>query len=350
MPAVLAGLRAAIATRSRFGVHSMASLCHVAQAGPGVAPPQVPFMNRLVWGGAALALAGMTAVPAFAHAICGNRVFPATLIMDDPGVGDELSLPTIQYQPIPGSGGNPPGRIIDYGLEWDKTITRDLGFAINGDYLTQRGAGQNDLQGLDNVTVTLKDELPCIDSHEFLVSLGVIHEFAGTGSSLLRHAGVIDSVGSTTPTLYVGKGLGDLPIGYLRPLAVTGELGYQISDSPSLSPNQWAYAASVQYSIPYLQQHVKALDLPAFVGRLVPLVEVSMSTPQNGGQTTGTIAPGVLYEANTWQAGLEMTIPANSATRQTQGLGFIVQFHVFIDDLMPNSLGKPLINRDLWQW
>ncbi|MGH7007781.1 MAG: hypothetical protein ACRED7_05220, partial [Stellaceae bacterium] len=284
---------------------------------------------------------------ASAHAVCGNRVFPATLTMDDPGVGDELSLPTIQYLPIPATGGNPGGHSVDYGFEWDKTITRDLGFAINGDYFTRAVAGQN-LNGWDNFTVTLKDELPCWDAHEFLASVGVIRNFARTGSSQLINTGAIGNVSYTAPTLYVGKGLGNLPIGYLRPLALTGELSRQFSDSPAINPDAWAYAASLQYSVPYLQQHVKALNLPAFVSRVIPLVEFSYASPDHG-TPTGTIAPGLFYEADTWQLGAEALIPGNAATRQKQGTGFIVQFHLFLDDLLPNSLGKPLFDKNLWQ-
>jgi hypothetical protein len=306
-------------------------------------------MTRTYWCAAAFAVAVLlgTHATARAHAVCGNRVFPATLTMDDPGVGDELSLPTIQYLPIPATGGNPSGHSVDYGFEWDKTITRDLGFALNGDYFTQSGAGQ-DLNGWDNFTVTLKDELPCWQSREMLVSVGVVRNFARTGSSQLINAGTIGNVSYTAPTLYVGKGLGDLPIGYARPLAVTGELSRQFSDSPSISPDAWAYAASLQYSMPYLQQHVKALNLPAFMGRLIPLIEVAMSNPDRG-STTGTIAPGVLYEADTWQLGAEALIPATHATRQSQGTGFIVQMHFFLDDIFPNSLGKPLFDTDFWQ-
>jgi|SRR5579863_2327863 len=306
-------------------------------------------MKQLHLAGAALlaATAFFLTARADAHVVCGDRVFPATLVMDDPGVGDELSLPTITYTPIPAANGNPSGRVLDYGFEFDKTITRDLGIAINDDYLTQHGAGQN-LHGWDNLTVTLKDELPCIDTHEFVMSIGVIRQFANTGSRQLLQAGAISTTSSTAPTIYAGKGLGDLPIGFFRPLAVTGELGYQISDSSAASPNQWKYSASLQYSIPYLQQHVKALDLPDFVGRLVPLVEVSLSSPESG-LTTGTVSPGVLYEANNWQAGIEAIIPINSATRQTQGTGFIVQFHLFLDDMLPNSVGRPIFDRNLWQ-
>lgn len=307
-------------------------------------------MTRTLWCAAASAAVIWLGTPpsALAHAVCGNRVFPATLTMDDPGVGDELSLPTIQYLPIPAAGGNSAGHSVDYGFEWDKTITQDLGFAINGDYFTQSGAGQN-LNGWDNFTVTLKDELPCWGAHEFLASVGVIRNFARTGSSQLINAGAIGNVSFTAPTLYVGKGLGDLPIGYLRPLAVTGELSRQFSDSPEVSPDSWAYAASLQYSVSYLQQHVKALNLPFFMGRVIPLVEFSYSSPDHG-TPTGTIAPGLLYEADTWQLGAEALIPANVATRQKQGTGFIVQMHFFLDDLLPNSLGAPLIDRNLWQW
>ncbi|MGB8181022.1 MAG: hypothetical protein WCF13_01500, partial [Stellaceae bacterium] len=107
-------------------------------------------MRRIHWRAvlaAAATLLGANSA-AHAHAVCGNRVFPATLTMDDPGVGDELSLPTIQDLPIPASGGNAAGHSIDYGFEWDKTITRDLGVAINGDYFTQHGGAQS-LHGWD---------------------------------------------------------------------------------------------------------------------------------------------------------------------------------------------------------
>lgn len=276
------------------------------------------------------------AVPslASAHAVCGDRVFPATLVMDDPGVGDELSLPTFQYTPTPASSGG--GQTITYGYEWDKTITEHFGVAVQGDYIVQKSGGAS-TYGWDNVTVGLKDEFLCSEANEFMASIGVVRTFAGTGSQ----QATAGSISSTSPTIYFGKGLGDVLPGYFRPLAITGELGYAVSDSPSAQPNEWDYAASLQYSIPYLQQHVKALDLPELVARLTPLVEVSLSTPR-GQPTTGTVSPGILYDADTWQFGVEANIPANGATRQSQGIGFIAQFHLFLDDIFPTSLGKPI--------
>ena len=37
--------------------------------------------------------------PADAHVVVGNRVFPVTLTFDDPGVGDEATLPQFVYEP-----------------------------------------------------------------------------------------------------------------------------------------------------------------------------------------------------------------------------------------------------------
>ncbi len=108
--------------------------------------------------------------------------------------------------------------------------------------------------------------------------MGLVRLIPGTGSTKLRNEGIIDSVGSTEPTFYFGKGLGDLPAAYLRPIAITGEVSRQFSDTPSASPSAWNYAVSLQYSIPYLQQNVKALHASQFLTRMTPIVEFAMST------------------------------------------------------------------------
>ncbi|MEI9987403.1 MAG: hypothetical protein WDN69_32225 [Aliidongia sp.] len=54
-------------------------------------------MRRLAYTFAALlGLAGPgTVMPAFGHAEAGDREFPATLTIDDPGVENEASVPTV---------------------------------------------------------------------------------------------------------------------------------------------------------------------------------------------------------------------------------------------------------------
>jgi len=55
-----------------------------------------------------LAVALVPSSRAVAHEIVGNRFFPATLGIDDPGVNDELSIPTVSsVKPIFGEAGQP---------------------------------------------------------------------------------------------------------------------------------------------------------------------------------------------------------------------------------------------------
>jgi hypothetical protein len=100
----------------------------------------VPIMTSRVTrfhGAAALALAGAAvATAASAHVIAGDRIFPVTLTFDDPGVGDEATLPQVIWQPD-------AGRQNLYQLQWeyDKTITPTTALIYNHgfDYLQAAG-------------------------------------------------------------------------------------------------------------------------------------------------------------------------------------------------------------------
>src|SRR6516164_1211695 len=72
------------------------------------------------------ALALVSSSQGQAHEIVGNRFFPATLTIDDPGVNDELSLPTVDNF---NTGDVPPVRQRDISSEFSKRITQD--FAIS---------------------------------------------------------------------------------------------------------------------------------------------------------------------------------------------------------------------------
>ena len=317
---------------------------------------------------ASLACAGLLlhAAPAAAHAVAGARVFPVTLTLDDPGVADEASLPTVTYQRSGADGGTGATHEYDLGVEFDKTITEDFGFAVNDGWDIFQTAGSRTQTGFENLFVTAKYQVYVNADHEFIASVGVIREFGRSGT---QHTGA-DQYGSTAPTGYFGKGLGDLPIGILRPLAVTGELSYQVADrelkalpAPSVAgmgasqgsdlalqynngaSNAWAGGFSVQYSLPYLQSQVRDLGLPHLIGGLVPVVEVTWSSPASSPSSSGTtwtVAPGVIYVGDTFQVGIEALIPANKAAGSN--VGAIAQMHFFFDDLFPHSLGKPIFN------
>jgi hypothetical protein len=183
--------------------------------------------------------------------------------------------------------------------------------------------------------------------HEFVLSAQVDHEFSGTGQPRLN-GGITQS--ATQPAITFGKGLGDLPIGYWRPLAITGFAGYQIAQGTpapgaTLRPNVLNAGFSIQYSMPYLVSKVANVDLPSFLRRITPITEVMYSSPigsRHNHSTMLQIAPGISYsQGRGWELGIEALIPATKAAGT--GLGVIAQLVVQLDYLLPNSIiGRPI--------
>ncbi|MBV8612625.1 MAG: hypothetical protein JOY66_02485 [Acetobacteraceae bacterium] len=213
---------------------------------------------------------------------------------------------------------------------YNKTITERLGIQF-GDGLNWQGAGTT----AQNFDVQLQYEAVLNQPHEFVLSLQVDHSL-GSSSRL-------PSSPATTPAVTFAKGLGDLPIGYWRPLAITGFAGYQFAQGTHR--NAVNSGLSVQYSIPYLLSKVANVNLPAFLSGMTPLTEVSYISPVGRGYGTGSklvVAPGVSYTQGAgWELGVEALIPATRAAGR--GVGVIAQLVVQLDYLLPDSVfGRPL--------
>ena len=87
-----------------------------------------------------IAFAACTA--AGAHEIVGNRMFPATLAIDDPGVADELALPTIAFSK---TGDDPSVKQLDISGEYSKRITEDFAVSFAPDLDAYLCAGRPDM-------------------------------------------------------------------------------------------------------------------------------------------------------------------------------------------------------------
>jgi hypothetical protein len=311
---------------------------------------------------AALLTAVAFALPgrALANADCGRRLFPVTLTLDDPGVGDEAALPTVSYQHF-GNNTATPGDDTTVSVNLNKRLTDDFMLGVGGGYdfntsPPQLGKNQTGWQDLQ----LLAKWQDCVSAeHEFMFSLGVIRELGRTGAI---SAGA-DEYGYTAPAIYAGKGFGDLSSPALRPLAITGELyrtwsdhglafetvtnpmtGLTMTRSNGASANFWFGAVSLQYSLVYIQRHMKQIDLPPWMGGLIPVVEFDWISP--GGnptnvQTAWRAASGVIYEGKGYEVAVEAQVPLGRSAGT--GLGVIAQVYIFLDDLYPNSIGKPVL-------
>jgi hypothetical protein len=309
------------------------------------------FILRLA---AVAALIALLPAKASAHCFVGSRFFPATLATDDPCVADEMSLPTIA---IFKNGDEPSAREIDVSGEFSKRITENFGISIGETWTHLSPPGGPNASGFQNLETAFQYQLLKDGQHELALLAGVVVEWGGTGAVQVG----AERFSRITPTFFFGKGFGDLPdsAGWVRALAVTGQVGYSIPSSSSTTevdpdtgevsvtpnPQLLVYGGSLQYSMPYLKSNIIDLGLPDFINRLIPIVEAQFTTPvaNNTGLpwvTTGTVNPGVIWVGNYLQVGVEAVIPINRASGT--GVGVLAQLHLYLDDMFPTTIGKPL--------
>ena len=294
----------------------------------------------------------VAATSAFSHTIVGDRVFPATLAIDDPGVNDELAIPVFSYLQAANPDGTPGPQSFGIGGEYSKTITADLQVSIASEGVTfQRNPKAT---GFANIDVGAKYVFYQSAEHEFIVSGGVDIDVGGTGSSPTS-ALPSDQFTTVTPTLYAGKGFGDVQTDWLRPFAVTGSVSYSIPTvihdplDGSQVPNFVTYGGSIQYSLLYRNAFVQ--EVPSVFSKLIPTFEGVFSTPvANTGVSTpcdfsvhdtiGVVGPSLYYVGSYFEIGAMLQVPINRASGLHTGVMGIVDF--FLDDIAPDTLGKPL--------
>jgi hypothetical protein len=293
--------------------------------------------------GAALALVAAP-LSARAHAVAGARIFVNTLLIDDPGVGDEANLPLFSIT-------SPDGKstVTHLNFEYDKTIFSNLGVGVgtNWNWITvDPNKNGKTHGGFGDPYVQLKWRWIVLPEHEFMSSVQISQAFGRAGTT-----GIESGYDTTTLSGFFGKGLGDIPVDFIRPFAITGELDYNIPNTGNSTGfgaiNTWSGGLTLQYSIPYLQSQIHDYNLPPILANLTPLMELGWSSaaassafrPTNN-PTTFLLGTGAVWTGEYWSFSTELLWPLNGASGH--GLGVTGQFHLYFDDLLPNTLGRPL--------
>jgi len=263
-----------------------------------------------------------------AYADEDGRDFPKTLIFDEPGIDDEISLPTVLFVPQDGA------HETDIDFELDKRLTTRLSLQINIGYTKLPHAG-----GWQNSNATLKLVAYANRAMEQLVSVSLTREFGGSGA---RRIGAAET-GSTIAALNFGQGFAALaPVPLLEPFAVTGVAAFQVPDMQANGAVQQALlSASLQYSFAVLASTDPHIRLPEFVRPFIPIVEFTYAEPARGESAAhGTLAPGLIYSGDGYQLAAEALVPLTRASGTH--VGAIAQLNISLSLFGAAALARPL--------
>ncbi len=254
------------------------------------------------------------------------------------------------------NGDDPSAREVDISGEYSKTITENFGISLEEEWIHLNVPHGSDAAGFDNLGTSFKYQFVRAPERELAMSVSLDVDWGGTGSKAVD----AESFTTLSPTFFIGKGFGFLPesMKLFKPFAVTAQLGYGIPTKSSVTaadeasgllittpnPQTFNWGGTLQYSMPYLKSSVQDFGLPEFINHLIPLVEWNLSTEtanfDDEERTTGTINPGVIFVANKFQLAVEAIIPVNRASGDD--VGVMGQLHLYLDDIFPRSIGKPL--------
>jgi len=266
------------------------------------------------------------------HGFVGQRFFPESLSVEDPFPSDEADFPSVSYIK------SPEGKEGSVGLEYSKRLSPNLafGFALEHISLDPEDPAEETQSGLNNPEFFLKYAMLRNPAHEAIVAVILAVSPPWGDKNLTERNPTI------APGLIFGRGLGDLPEGlkYLKPIALGGAVSLETPmghiDDPAEQASLLDYGFILEYSIPYLQSFVKDVGMPKPFSRMIPIVELSLTTPVNGTEhgTTASLNPGLIWAGKYVQLGAEALIPLNDLTGHN--VGVLAVLHWYLDDLAPN--------------
>jgi hypothetical protein len=305
-------------------------------------------------------------------AYVGDRFFPSTLATTVPTPADFYNPP--YFVKLPDTATTPSTREIDIPTTYSRLVTKDLGVFFTETFRIIEDANRGTRTGFDNFVIGAQYQLYTNPEHQFVFTVGGTAAIGGTGAP-----GIASSFSTLTPTIYIGKGFGDLPdsLAWLRPLTVSGTVAVAVPTASSTltslgtinSPRADAGAFTSLSTLPTgattLAETInpKILQLgfaleyslvtnmytgPNRTGTRypegwVPLIEFTTATPLNGplaGRTTGTVNPGVIWVSRYLQVAVEAIIPMDA--HSGSDLGVRAQAHLYLPAIFPEWYGKPM--------
>src|SRR6266404_5485667 len=285
-----------------------------------------------------------TAIPGFlfllatcsevSAAYVGDRFFPSTLATTVPTAADFYNPPF--FVRLPDTVTTPTTHEIDIPTTYSRLVTKDLAVFFTETFRILEDANRGTRSGFDNLVIGAQYQLYTNPEHQFVFTVGGTAAIGGTGAP-----GIASSFSTLTPTLYIGKGFGDLPdsMAWLRPLTISATAAVAVpTDSTSLTTTTLPTGATTLSETinPKVLQLGFALEYSLVTNMYtganrtgtrypegwVPLVEFTTATPLNGplaGRTTGTVNPGFIWVSRFLQVAVEAIVPMDAHSGRDLG-------------------------------
>jgi hypothetical protein len=305
-------------------------------------------------------------------AYVGDRYFPSTLATTVPTAADFYNPP--YFVKLPDTATTPSTREFDIPTTYSRLVTKDWAVFFTETFRVIEDANRGTRSGFDNLVIGTQYQLYTNPEHQFVVTVGGTAAIGGTGAP-----GIASSFSTLTPTVYIGKGFGDLPdsVAWLRPLTISATAAVAVPTESStltslgtiniprtdtgaftslstlptgpttlaetINPKILQLGFALEYSLVTNQYTGPSRTGTRYAEGWVPLVEFTTSTPLNGplvGRTTGTVNPGVIWVNRYLQVGVEAIVPIDA--HSGRDLGVRAQAHLYLPAIFPDFYSKPI--------
>src|SRR3979490_739582 len=310
-------------------------------------------MARTSWGTAIAGFLFLVVTCSQASAAyVGDRFFASTLATTVPTAADFYNPPGFVKLPDTATT-----REVDFPTTYSRLVTKDLGVFFTETFRVIEDANRGTRSGFDNFVIGAQYQLYTNPEHQFVFTVGGTAAIGGTVAQ-----GIASSFSTLTPTLYIGKGFGDLPdsMAWLRPLTISATAAVAVpTDSTSLvtttlptgatprsetiNPNVLQLGFALEYSLVTNMYTGPNRTGTRYPEGWVPLVEFTTATPLNGplaGGRTGTGNRGVIWVNRYLQVAAEAIIPIDA--HSGRDLGVRAQAHLYLSAIFPDFYAKPV--------
>jgi hypothetical protein len=292
---------------------------------------------RIRTGVMGIVLGGFMTARAHAHGVVGQRSFIEPFITEDVNPKNEFVIARPEWDH------SRDGRTLSLGFGLEKKISDRFSLTLDSEWddITPKPRDEPHASGFNNLGITLKYAFFINPEHEAITSVA-LESTAPTGTEQVG----AEKDWSFKPFLLYGKGAGDLPntLKYLRPLAVQGDAGFEISTDHDRTTTL-AHNIAVEYSIPYLQSFVRDFGLRWPFNALIADTEFNFEHGVNGeehGKTAAFVTPGFVYMDRYVEVGVAGRFPLNARAHEELDWGIVWIVDIFIDDIFPWTRWQPI--------